>query len=110
MATLGKEDAVRTACAAGRPPADAKILAAVAIFQALPSLSRCMPLCRAPQEKEFDACKASAAGMLAFRPHTRSELTTKLTDKGYDKACIERSINRLQELVTPTLPSALPAR
>ena len=38
--------------------------------------------------------------MLAFRPHTRSELTTKLTDKGYDKACIERSINRLQELVS----------
>lgn len=62
----------------------------------LPSI---MSLGRPPQEKEFDACKASAAGMLAFRPHTRSELTIKLTDKGYDKACIERSINRLQELV-----------
>ena len=60
-------------------------------------------------EKEFDACKASAAGMLAFRPHTRSELTTKLTDKGYDKACIERSINRLQELVRPSLTQTLTA-
>lgn len=66
---------------------------------------QCMPCCRAPVEKEFDACKASAAGMLAFRPHTRSELTTKLTDKGYDKACIERSIHRLQELVSPCLIS-----
>ena len=59
-----------------------------------------MPLCRPPLEKEYDACKASAAGMLAFRPHTQSELTTKLTDKGYDKSSIERSINRLQELVS----------
>ena len=33
-------------------------------------------------------------------PHTRSELSTKLTDKGYDKACIERSISRLQELAS----------
>ena len=45
--------------------------------------------------------------MLAFRPHTRSELSTKLTDKGYDKACIERSINRLQELVRPSLTQTL---
>ena len=55
-------------------------------------------VCRPPLDKEYDACKASAAGMLAFRPHTRSELSTKLTDKGYDKACIERSVSRLQEL------------
>ena len=55
-------------------------------------------MCRPPRDKEYDACKASAAGLLAFRPHTRSELATKLTDKGYDKACIERSISRLQEL------------
>ena len=55
---------------------------------------------RPPLDKEYDACKASAAGMLAFRPHTRSELATKLTDKGYDKACIERSISRLQELAS----------
>ena len=66
-----------------------------------------MSLGRPPQEKEFDACKASAAGMLAFRPHTRSELTTKLTDKGYDKACIERSISRLQELVRLSLTHTL---
>ena len=57
-------------------------------------------MCRPPLDKEYDACKASAAGMLAFRPHTRSELATKLTDKGYDKACIERSISRLQELAS----------
>ena len=57
-------------------------------------------VCRPPLDKEYDACKASAAGMLAFRPHTRSELATKLTDKGYDKACIERSISRLQELAS----------
>ena len=57
-------------------------------------------VCRPPLDKEYDACKASAAGMLAFRPHTRSELSTKLTDKGYDKACIERSISRLQELAS----------
>ena len=60
-------------------------------------------VCRPPLDKEYDACKASAAGMLAFRPHTRSELSTKLTDKGYDKACIERSISRLQELASHTL-------
>ncbi|CAL8464146.1 g3681 [Coccomyxa elongata] len=53
---------------------------------------------KAPQEKEFEACKASAAGSLAYRPHSRSELTTKLLDKGFDKATIERALNRLQEL------------
>ena len=103
-ATLGNGDAVCTARSAARPHADNLSMAAMALLQVLPCLSSSrMPLCRAPQEKEFEACKASAAGMLAFRPHTRSELTTKLTDKGYDKACIERSINRLQELVRPAL-------
>lgn len=56
-------------------------------------------LSRAPQEKEFEACKASAAGSLAYRPHSRSELTTKLLNKGFDKATIERALTRLQELV-----------
>ncbi len=56
-------------------------------------------LIRAPQDKEFEACKASAAGSLAFRPHSRSELATKLVDKGYDKATIDRALSRLQELV-----------
>ncbi|EIE24818.1 hypothetical protein COCSUDRAFT_62226 [Coccomyxa subellipsoidea C-169] len=53
---------------------------------------------KAPQDKEFEACKASAAGSLAFRPHSRSELATKLVDKGYDKATIDRALSRLQEL------------
>jgi hypothetical protein len=56
-------------------------------------------LIRPPQDKEFEACKASAAGSLAFRPHSRSELAAKLLDKGYDKATIERALSRLQELV-----------
>lgn len=54
---------------------------------------------RPPQEKEFEACKASAAGSLAYRPHSRSELATKLIDKGYDKATVDRALSRLQELV-----------
>lgn len=56
-------------------------------------------LSRPPQEKEFEACKASAAGSLAYRPHSRSELATKLIDKGYDKATVDRALSRLQELV-----------
>ncbi len=56
---------------------------------------------RPPLEKEFEACKSSAAAMLAYRPHSSSELKTKLTDKGYDRETIERALSRLQELVWP---------
>ena len=41
--------------------------------------------------------------MLAYRPHSSSELRTKLTDKGYDRETIERALHRLQELVRATL-------
>jgi hypothetical protein len=37
--------------------------------------------------------------MLAYRPHSSTELKTKLTDKGYDRETIERALHRLQDLV-----------
>jgi hypothetical protein len=62
--------------------------------------------CRAPLEKELEACKGSAANLLAFRPHSRAELAGKLTDKGYDHATIDAALSRIQDLVRPVL--ALP--
>lgn len=55
--------------------------------------------CRAPLEKELEACKSSAANLLAFRPHSRAELAGKLTDKGYDHATIDAALLRIQDLV-----------
>ena len=56
-------------------------------------------LIRPPLEKEFEACKASGANLLAFRPHSRAEMAAKLTDKGYDRETIEQALDRLRELV-----------
>ena len=54
---------------------------------------------RPPLEKEFEACKASAANLVAFRPHSRADLAAKLTDKGFDRETIEQALDRLRELV-----------
>lgn len=61
-----------------------------------------MCVIRPPLEKEFEACKASAANLVAFRPHSRAELAAKLTDKGFDRETIEQALDRLHELVSKT--------
>ena len=63
---------------------------------------------RRRHDKALERAKASAAGMLLQRPHSKAELRRKLADRGHADGAVDAAVARLQELVRrPAMP--LPA-
>eukprot|EP00884_Botryococcus_braunii_P009140 jgi/Botrbrau1/18227/Bobra.53_1s0083.2 len=51
-----------------------------------------------PAEKEYEAVKSAAVGIIERRVHSRSELEDKLGGRGFDPKVVARALDRMEEL------------